>query len=99
MTFFKFLQERWLSIYTSSVLFAFALGYILKDQSQPHGAAFYAAGWLTLPWSMFPAQMMPRSVSAFLSAFYGLPLILAAMTLNIAFIGLVEWVCSRLATD
>jgi hypothetical protein len=95
MTFFRFVRDRWLTIYPSAVLVFFGLGLLLKAQG-PVGSSFFPAALLTLPWSALPNHLMPKPVNAFLNAFYDLPLILAAMILNMAFIGLVQWVCSRL---
>ena len=95
MSFFKFVRDRWLTIYTSAVLVSFGLGFLLKNQ-RPEGASFSPAAMLTLPWSALPNHVFPESVNAFLNAFYDLPLILAAMTMNIAFIGLVQWIRSKL---
>jgi hypothetical protein len=72
------------------------LGFVFKDQISPTVTSFYLAALLTLPWSFLPHGAIPESVSAFLRAFYYLPLYLAGMTMNIAFIGLVQWVRPRL---
>jgi hypothetical protein len=95
MNFLGFVRERWLTIYPVAVLAAFGLGFLLKDQA-PGGYSFYPAVLLTMPWSAFPNNVMPGPVNAFLDAFYSLPFILVSMTLNIAFIGCIQWVVSRL---
>jgi hypothetical protein len=91
MNFFRFVRDRWLSVYSSAVLVSFGLGFLLKSQG-PRGSSFLPATLLTLPWSALPTHVLPEPVYAFLNAFYDLPLILASMTLNIAFVGLVQWI-------
>jgi hypothetical protein len=98
ITFVRFVREGWRAIYPAVVLAAFSFGLLLKEQG-PLGASFHPAVLLTLPWSLLPIDVMPQPVSAFFNAFNHLPLILTAMTLNIAFIGVVQWVCSRLPED
>jgi hypothetical protein len=98
MNLVKLARDRWLTIYTTSVLVSFGLGFLLKARA-PEGSSFYPAALLTLPWSALPHRVMPQPVNEFLDAFYHLPLILAAMTLNIAFVGLIQWVCFRLPAE
>jgi hypothetical protein len=95
MTFVRFVREEWRAVYPATVVAAFWLGILLKEQG-PLGASFHPAVFLTLPWSLLPIAVMPHPISSFLNAFSQLPLILTAMTLNFAFIGVVQWVCSRL---
>jgi hypothetical protein len=98
MNFIRFMRDRWLMVYPATVLTAFGLGFLLNDQGTA-GSSFMPAALLTLPLSAIPNHVWPKAVNAFFSSFYNLPKVLAAMTMNIAFIGVVQWVCSRLPED
>ena len=98
MNFFRFMRELSLTVYPATVLTAFGLGFLLKDQGTV-GSSFMPATLLTLPLSAIPIHVWPEPVNAFFSYFYNLPQILTAMTLNIAFVGLIQWICSRLPED